>query len=104
MKMQVLISGSIAACLLVSLPLPAAGQMTTLSARSGSRIRIEGTSSIHDWQAVSPIIGGALQVGKGFPMEPGQEVNPGKVEAAGDVFVMAASLKSVNKDGSLYSD
>ena len=52
----------------------------------------------------SPIIGGMLEVGAGFPTEPGQAVTPGKVEAKADAFIQVRSLKSVEKDGKPYSD
>jgi hypothetical protein len=90
--------------LLAMVSLPAAGQTTTLAARSGSKMRIEGTSNIHDWQVESPFIGGKLEVGANFPLDPGQAATPGKVEAKGDVFVQVRSLKSVEKDGKAYSD
>jgi len=78
--------------------------MTKLSARSGSKMRIEGTSNIHDWQAESPLIGGSLEVGRNFPLEPGQNCTPGKVECKGEAFITARSLKSLEKDGKPYSD
>ena len=78
--------------------------MTTYNARSGSKMRIEGTSNIHDWQVESPFIGGLMEVGPGFPMESGQAVTPGKVEAKADVFIQVRSLKSIEKDGKPYSD
>ena len=84
--------------------LQAADQMTTYAARSGSKMRIEGTSNIHDWQVESPIIGGMIEVGPGFPTEPGQAVTPGKVEAKAEVFIQVRSLKSIEKDGKPYSD
>ena len=81
-----------------------AAEMTTYAARSGSKMRIEGTSNIHDWRCESPFIGGLLEVGPGFPMEPGQAVTPGKLEAKAEVFIQVRSLKSLEKDGKPYSD
>jgi hypothetical protein len=104
MKIRTLIAGTIALSLLATASFPAAGQMITLAARSGSKMRIEGTSNIHDWQVESPFIGGMLEVGANFPLDPGQAVTPGKVEAKGDVFIQVRSLKSVEKDGKAYSD
>jgi YceI-like domain len=104
MKNRTLIAGTIALSLLTTLSLPAADQMTTFSARSGSKMRIEGTSNIHDWQVESPFIGGFIEVGPNFPMDPGQAVTPGKVEAKGEVFIQVRSLKSLEKDGKPYSD
>jgi len=90
--------------LLAAASLQAASQMTTYAARSGSKMRIEGTSNIHDWQVESPFIGGLMEVGPGFPLEPGQAVTPGKVEAKAEVFIQVRSLKSIEKDGKPYSD
>ena len=104
MKKQTSIAGQIALCLLAALTLPAAGQTTTFTARSGSKMRIEGTSNIHDWQCESPFIAGMLEVGSGFPTEPGQPATPGKIDAKGDVFLTVRSLKSIEKDGRPYSD
>jgi hypothetical protein len=70
----------------------------------GGKVRIEGTSSIHDWQVEGSLIGGRLEAGAGFPSEPGQAVSPGKVDARVDVFIPVRSLKSVEKDGRPYSD
>lgn len=84
--------------------LSAPAEMTRFNARAGSKMRIEGTSNIHDWQVEANLIGGYLEAGSNFPMEPGQAVSPGKVEAKAEPFVMVHSLKSVEKDGKLYSD
>src|SRR5664279_5111790 len=102
MKTRTLIAGTIALSLLATLSLPAADQMTTFAARSGSKMRIEGTSNIHDWQVESPFIAGIMEVGPNFPMEPGQVVTLGKVEAKAEVFIMVRSLKSIEKDGRPY--
>ncbi len=103
-KRHTLIAGTIAGLLLTAASLQAASQMTTYAARAGSKMRIEGTSNIHDWQVESPFIGGMMEVGPGFPTEPGQAVTPGKVEAKADVFIQVRSLKSIEKDGKPYSD
>lgn len=92
-------------CLCVAAGISAqAADLTKLSARAGSKMRVEGTSNIHDWQVESPLIGGAIDVDNNFPIEPGQNVTPGKVQAKGEVFVTVRSLKSIQKDGKPYSD
>ncbi len=83
---------------------PAAGTLTRIDARSGSKMRIEGTSAIHDWQVESPLIRGFLEVGPNFPLEPGQSVAPGKVQAQGQALVKVESLRSIEKDGKFASD
>jgi polyisoprenoid-binding protein YceI len=80
------------------------GPSTRLTQRSGSKMRIEGTSTAHDWQSESGIIIGYVEVGPNFPLEPGQKVDPGKIEAKGEAKVKVTSLKSKNKDGSYYDD
>jgi RNA polymerase sigma factor (sigma-70 family) len=82
----------------------AGGRSTRLYSKSGSKLRIEGTSSIPDWQAESSLIGGFIEVGPGFPLEPGQSVKTGSVQAQADPFILARSLKSVDKDGRPDSD
>ena len=99
-----MIARTAALLLLAMVSLPAAGQTTTLAARSGSKMRIEGTSNIHDWQVESPIIGGMMEVGPNFPLEPGQAATPGKVEAKAEVFIQVRMLKSIEKDGKPYMD
>lgn len=99
-----MIARTVALLVLATVALPAAAQTTTLAARAGSKMRIEGTSNIHDWQVESPFIGGMMEVGPNFPLEPGQAVTPGKVEAKADVFIQVRSLKSIEKDGKPYSD
>jgi len=92
--------------MLATAALQAADQMITYNARSGSKMRIEGTANIihPTWQIESPIIGGMLEVGPGFPIEPGQAATPGKIEANGTAFMTVRSFKSVESDGKPYSD
>jgi hypothetical protein len=78
--------------------------MTRFDAKSGSKMRIEGTSSVHDWQVESSLIAGYLEVGPGFPVEPGQNATPGKVEAKAEVKISIRLLKSIKEDGKPYSD
>ena len=80
------------------------GPLTHLTQRSGSKMRLEGTSTAHDWQSESGVIMGYLDVGPNFPIEPGQTVAPGKVEAKGEAWVAVKSLKSKKKDNSYYDD
>lgn len=103
MKIRNLIAATAALLTIAGISAQAA-ETTKLFARSGSKMRIEGTSNIHDWRAQSQLIGGSLEVGPNFPLEPGQAVTPGKIEAQGEVFVTSRSLKSLKEDGTPYSD
>jgi hypothetical protein len=73
-------------------------------ARQGGKMRIEGTSSIHDWQVEGGLIGGFLEVTGPFPEEPGQVVAAGKLQVKGQAFIPVRSLRSIEKNGKLYSD
>jgi hypothetical protein len=106
MKIRSLIAGGVVLIILGSLPARAADETTKLFSKPGSKMKIHGTANIihTQWDVESPTIIGSLEVGLGFPIEPGQAVTPGKVEAQGNVIVMARTLKSVEPDGKPYSD
>src|SRR5262245_48909246 len=80
-----------------------AADATRLDAMPGSKVRLEGTSSLHDWQVEASFIGGHIDAGPGFPLAAGQEVKPGKIEAKGDAWITVRALKSLEKDGKPYS-
>ncbi len=105
MNTRKLVITSAALLALASLPLSAADQLARYNAKPGNlKMRIEGTSNIHDWQVESSIVGGWIEVGQNFPTEPGQPASPGKVEARAEAYVPVRSLFSVEKDGRKYSD
>ncbi len=104
MKIRTMIAGQVVVLLLAGLSLQAA-ELMRFNAKPGTlKMRIEGTSTIHDWQVESSIIGGYLEVGPEFPIEPGQAATPGKVEARGEARIPIRSLFSIEKDGRKYSD
>ncbi len=106
MNILKLIAAPAALCLVLTLPGRAAEPMTRFDSKSGPtmKVRIEGTSTVHDWQVEGHLIGGSLEVGPGFPIEPGQAATPGKMQAQARAYIPVRSLKSVEKDGSHYSD
>lgn len=85
-------------------PVVAGDAMTRYNAAPGSKLRVEGTSTIHDWQAESKLIAGFLEVGPNFPTEPGQKATPGKVDVKGHAEITVSSLMSVEKNGQPYSN
>lgn len=88
----------------VGLSVNAQAQTRRFNAKPGLlKVRIEGTSNIHDWQVEGKIIGGFMEVGPNFPTKPGQEIKPGKVDAKVQAFVPVRSLISVEKDGKPYN-
>ncbi len=62
-------------------------------AQPGSRIKIDGTSTIHDWTVEGAIIGGYLELDSGFDFN---NPKPGKVNAKVMATVPARSLKNKN--------
>lgn len=68
---------------------------------SGSKIAINGTSTVHDWTVEGLIIGGTVEAGPNFPADPAS-AKPGKVDAKATVFIPVRSLKSM-KDDKPYS-
>src|SRR6266404_5633809 len=104
MKIRTHITGNLV-LLLVAVCLHAA-ETKVFTAKPGSKMRIEGTASMFHthWSVQSPIIGGVLEVGPDFPTEPGQTVSAGKIEAKGECYIPARSLKSIEDDGKHYSD
>src|SRR5260370_40073362 len=104
MKIRTLIAGNVTLALLATSSVLAADQMTKLHGKPGSKMRIEGTSTIHDWQVESKIIGGSIEVGPNFPAEPGQDVKTGKRDAQGNADNPVRSLLGINKDGLRYDD
>jgi hypothetical protein len=89
-------------------PAPVAGQLVRYAATSKpgltNLVRIEGTSTVHDWQVEGHLIGGSAELGTGFPIGPGAQALRGIVDAKVNVFIPVRSLKSVEKNGSPYSD
>jgi hypothetical protein len=82
---------------------PANTNFTRFDSKPGSNVRIEGTSSIHDWQVTGKLIGGYLEVGAGFPTNATAPARPGKVEVRGEIFIPVRSMKSITKEGNAYS-
>ena len=105
MKIRTLLATHTALLLMMALSSQAADKMV-FRAKPGKdmKMRIEGTSTVHDWQVEGTIIAGSLEVGPGFPIEPGQAATPGKMQATAEVKIPVNSLKSIEKDGKPYSD
>src|SRR2546423_123695 len=102
MKTRTFLAVNLALAATVS-SLCAAEAMKRFDARPGSKMRIEGTSNIHDWQTESRLIGGYIDAGDNFPTEPGQEVKPGPAQAKVEVYIPIRSFNSLEKDGRPYS-
>lgn len=71
--------------------------MTRYEAQPGSKMKIEGTSTVHDWTVESGIIAGSVEVDAGFPADPDAKAVPGKVNARVQTTLPVRSLKSGKK-------
>ena len=70
----------------------AAEPMTKYEAKPGSKVTLDGTSSMHNWTVESAIIGGSMELGFD-PVNP----KPGKVPAKVTATIPVRSLKSKGK-------
>jgi polyisoprenoid-binding protein YceI len=85
------------ALLVLAAPLRAA-DVTRYEAKPGSKVRIEGTSTIHDWTMEGQIIGGDLELPAGVKLDQSQAalagVTGGKLAARVAASIPVRSLKS----------
>jgi hypothetical protein len=61
-------------------------------AQPGSKVKIEGTSTVHDWVVEGQIIRGFMQLG--FNPQNAANLKPGKVDAKVEASIPVRSLKS----------
>jgi hypothetical protein len=78
------------------LAIPAAAQTVRYEAQqAGSKVRIEGTSTLHDWTVDSPAIGGFMEADSGFPESALKDSNAAKPNV--QVFIAVDTLKSFDE-------
>ncbi len=96
-----------------AVPAPAAASGAKVrydAATSGSKCRIEGTSTIHDWKMETSIIGGFFEVDPKVKFDRAQASlagvgEDGRVTAAGEASIPVRSLKSYStKMDQIYQD
>ena len=63
---------------------------------AGSKVTIEGYSSIHNWRAEGSLIAGYLEVGLGFPQESPRGT---QIKARAELFIPVKNLKAAGSDG-----
>lgn len=75
-----------------------AAEMLKYQAKPGSKVRLDGTSTIHDWWVEGAIIGGTLELDPAFPTDPAKsDLKPGPLPARVEVNIPVRSLKSSGK-------
>ena len=75
----------------------AAQDWTVYKARPGSKVTIDGTSTIHDWTVETSLIGGTMELGPNFPLDASKNPKPGKVDAKAETILFTSSIKSGKK-------
>lgn len=90
---------SLLAALLVSLALPVSAETwVKYQGRPGSKMRIDGTSTVHDWTVTTQIIRGTMELDSNFPLDAAKApATGGKVNAKVNVAVPVLQLKSGKK-------
>ena len=78
--------------LLVFTTAASAQTLVRYESQPGSKMRMDGTSTIHDWHAESQLIGGFIELDAALLDAP-DKAKPGKVAAKGETFVAVRSLK-----------
>lgn len=60
----------------------------------GSKMRIEGTSTIHEWHAESTVVRGTVDLDPSFPADPAnKELKPGKIQVDGKISMVVATFR-----------
>ena len=69
--------------------------ITYIAVPRGSIMKLDGTSTMHDWSVESQLIGGRMELDSNFPLDPGQEPPKElKVTPKVDVSILVRQLKS----------
>lgn len=62
--------------------------------KPGSKMRIEGTSTIHDWWSESVQVGGRLELDPSFPTDPAKtDLKPGPMPAQATITIFARTFQ-----------
>ena len=81
--------------LMIAVPALRAEEWVRYQARPGSKIKIEGTSTVHDWAVEGGIISGAMELESNFPLDPAVKApDSAKLNARVQVSIPVRSLKS----------
>jgi hypothetical protein len=94
------VAGSLFLLLLVSIRVDAAENWVTFAASPiGSKVKIEGTSSVHDWTMEGQLLAGKVEFEPGFDLNP--SLKPGKINARALVSIPVSSIHNpdVKKKG-----
>jgi len=86
-----------AASLLLAAALAASADPVRYQASPGSKIKLDGTSTVHDWTVESGIVGGFIEFQSDFPLDISKATPDSAVTPKVQVTVPVSSLKSGKK-------
>lgn len=70
-----------------------AADLTKFTAQPGSKVKIDGTSTVHDWTVEGGIIAGAMELDPAFAADP-TKAKPGKLDAKVEATIPVRTIKS----------
>ena len=70
-----------------------AAELTKLTAQPGSKVKIDGTSTVHDWTVEGGIIAGVMELDPAFAADP-TKAKPGKLNAKVEATIPVRTIKS----------
>jgi len=86
------IASKLALSLSIALPLHAAENWVRYDAQpTGSMVKVDGTSTVHDWSVKSQLIAGYIEFDSSFDLE---KPAPGKVNAKASIVIPVRQIKS----------
>lgn len=95
--MRSILTAQLAAAVLFAAAFSASGETIRYQARPGSKVMLEGTSTIHDWEVESGIVGGFMEFDSNFPLDPSKPSEELEVTPKVQVMIPVRSLKSGTK-------
>lgn len=84
----------LAASLLLAAALSVSADQVRYQASPGSKLKLEGTSTVHDWTVESGLIGGYIEFASEYPLDPSKPNSEVKVTPRVEVNIFVRSLKS----------
>src|SRR5256885_1675900 len=83
---------SFAAGLLLAAALTVSADTVRYQASPGSKLKIEGTSTVHDWSVSSAIMGGFIEFQSDYPLDPSKPNPDAKITPKVEVKISVRSL------------
>ena len=76
MKNIIKVARALSAAAIITTGAQIQAETITYSAKTGSLLKISGTSSVHDWEVKTLLIGGRMEWDSSFPLDPSKAILP----------------------------